>query len=317
MAGLNFFEQIKNVFGSGKAKAKSDGGNSEMKELEDYLKGLASSSNGGITKPILPDAPKYDRMEYTPETDEQLMDKAAGSLSEYENLGKSAIEKEMDALKNKYEEDKSGLAGAKTEKENAAVSAFDSAVRDSDNDSLKRGLARSSIAVNKVGELEKSKAEFLSQINSSYADAVSKLDSEIGGLDLKRDKAMNDFNIGYVVKLTNEINSLKEQREKKKEEALKYNNGITEKEASAEIDKIMKESDLYGESLSNKQKENELLMGSDKVKEALYNQTYQKMAQVLRDVGGEDARQLLRDDPLFKDNLNEYYYYKLYDEFGR
>lgn len=285
-----------------------------LKELEDFLNSYVVD-NSLPDKPILDDVPPLDKMEYTAPTDEEIKKNAADELAEYKQGGIGSIDSEMENLKKQYE---SGLAAAdkNLEKNNSAVEeAYSTAKKSTDNDLLKRGIARSSIAANKSAELEGAQAKMKSDVYNKYTEEVSGIDNQISGLETKRAKALDDFNITYAAKLTKSINDLKSDRQSKLDEVLKYNNTITEKQNQAQIDKTMKESDLYSEALSQREKENAIKGGGDS--DAKQKQTYNKMAEALRGLNGIDARKMLAENNIFQTNLSSKYYYALLDEFAR
>lgn len=292
---------------SANKQAKDDG----MKELEDYLNSL-TNLDGKPVKPTLPDPPDFDRIEYDAPTDEDIKNNAESDLGEYKNNTISGIEDEINSLKEKYESDKENSKISLDKKNEAVEQAYGDAKKNNDNDMLKRGIARSSIAVNKNTELEGAQAKMKTDAYNEYASDIKNITGDIDGLETKRIKALNDFNISYAAKLTKSINELKAQRDAKVTEALKYNNSMSEKEYNASIDKTMKESDLYGDSLSQREKEEKLGIGKTASKEV-----YNKMATVLRNMNPLDAQEMLANNKIFRANLDDYHYYLLYDEFIR
>ena len=287
-------------------KAKEEG----LRELEAFLK--EQNAADALQKPVLPDAPTYDRVQYDAPDDAQLTENAEQSLSGYRKQQTEAIERELAALQKQYETGKADAEQAHKQKQEATDAAYDGARKNSDADLIKRGIARSSIAANVTGEIERERAAAQSAAAAAYRDEVLRLDGELKGLESKRQQAMSDFDLTYAAKLSESIQKLKEERDKKQQEALRYNNSLTEKEHAAQVDKTMKESDLYSELLAQKKKEKEWL--GDDVK---YETTYRKMAEVLRAMNPLDAQAAIVENALFRDNLNDRYYYLLYNEFAR
>jgi hypothetical protein len=278
-------------------------------EIEELQKLLASG--GAAAKPALPDTPEYERMKADDTSDEQLSARAGEELSGYYNGSLTAIDGERDAAARKYEDDKKSAAAAYETAAAEAKSAYERARENASNDSLKRGLARSSIAVNKQYALGESEAAEISRIAKETAEKTADLDARISELDVKREKALNDFNIAYAAKLTTLINGLKDERAQSNAEALKYNNSLAEKEYSQKVDKTVKESDLYSDSLTQAQKEKDSAVKQNETA------VYEKMRGILSGLSRSDAKKALTGDAIFKDNLSEYYYYMLYNEFGR
>ena len=129
---------------------------------------------------------------------------------------------------------------------------------------------------------------------------------------------MDEFNISYTAKLTEEINKLKEQREELKNEAIKYNNTLAEKEENERIEREKAESDLYSEALSQAKAERDL---TDNPGVAEQDSRYQQIYTLLRDklltMSAQEAQNEVRNNSIYRAYLSDAYFYKLYDEFAR
>ena len=305
-----FTDYIKDLFKSEKKKQAEY--NAAREELEKYVK--ENSDPAVPERPSLPSAPSYERMEYDNTSDDELKKRAEDELADYLNRGTSSVESEMEALKNKYDADKATAQKSAEAKQTAVEEAYNKAKEQTDNDVLKRGLARSSIAALRQSELSEEAAKQNSAIAAALSDTLSSIDSEIENLNVKKQKALNDFNISYASKLATRINELMSERDKKVTEALKYNNSLTEKEYDDEIARKKAESDLYTEALAQRKSENALRSESTA---GDYGNTYARMREALGILDSAAAREAFIHDPIYRDNLNDYYYYKLYDEFGR
>lgn len=285
--------------------------NEAIEDINDFIENMAQ--NKVPDKPTLPDAPTYERATYDAPTDEQLHKSAEEEWSAYKAQGEKGIDDEIAKKRKAYEEQTE-----KAQKESAAErektsQAYAAAKQDVDDDMLKRGLARSSIAANKRVALSEKEAAALTAIADAAAQTVRELGEKIAALDGERQAALNDFNLTYAARITARINELKDERDKKQAEVLKYNNSLTEKEHAAKVDKQMKESDLYGEALSQRKQENELRQNTDGDDEKLYA----AVAEKLRALNRHDARDLVLNNHTIRDKLSSTYYYRLYDEFCR
>lgn len=303
---------VDKIFKSGDTKSAKEQG---IKELTDYF----ASVNDDLTvpeKPQLDDVPTYERLEYDAPSDEKLAEQAEQSLGKYKDESVTAIENELNELKKQYESGKDTAAQSYEKTSTAVKQAYEDANRSTDNDLLKRGIARSSIAANKKAELASDEAAAKTQVYNAYQSEIDRLTTEIDALDAKRVKALDSFNIAYAAKLTETINELKTERDNNAKEAIKYNNSLSEKEYSAKIDKAKTESELYGEALSNTQKVSEVNKLSE-VKNAKNKEMYSKVYQILSSMNAIDARELIMDSPLIRENLSGYYYSKLYEEFAK
>ena len=272
----------------------------------------------------LPEKPKvesgktYDRLEFNPQSDEELENAAKASLTAYEQAGKNSVENEIAALIEKYSSDKSANSAAYGKTLESLKAAYDSALEAASNDALKRGLARSSIAANTVSALESEKAGKSADAAAQFSAANAALDEKLSGLEVKRQKAMDEFNIAYTAKLTEEINRLKAKRDETAAETKKYNNTLTEKENKEELNRQKAESSLYTAALEQAKSERTLVNKPD---EATQDRIYQQIYDVLRDrlltMSAAEAQYELKNNSLYSRYLSGAYFYKLYDEFAR
>ncbi len=302
-------EAIDSVFGGEENKKKRK---TATDEINEFLDGMEKDKLP--ERPVLPDAPSFDRMEYDAPTNESIRDRAESELTDYRQNAVNGIEKEIAELDKKYNAD---IAAAKEQADSAAnktSAAYAEAKQNTDNDMLRRGIARSSIAANKKAALESGEAAAKAELYEEYGRQANELSQKISELSVKREQALNDFNLAYAAKLSDRINELYDERDKKVNEALKYNNSLAEKEHNAAVDKQMKESDLYSEALSQREKENNLGANS----ESGESEAYAFIAQKLREMNGADARDTVLNNPRIRAAVgNTYFYYKLYDEFCR
>ncbi|MBR2989111.1 MAG: hypothetical protein IKC64_05255 [Clostridia bacterium] len=293
-------------------------------DYEETLKAILKITGGDSTSSRVPDKPtlgessSYERMTYDAPTDEEIAKRAITALSEYLSKGLSAIESESKAKSDEYGKIKENLATAYESGRSSLDSTYDEAIKRASNDALKRGLARSSIAVNTVGALEGERAKSKADLTQKYNASIGEIDAKINALESERVKAINDFNIAYTVKVSEQIEKLKAEREEKQAEVIKYNNELAKTENKEQIDRAKAESDLYGEALAQKEAENELLDNpSNAQKEREYEQIYALLREQLSKLDAVDARNEVVNNPLFRNYLSTAYYYRLYDEFAR
>lgn len=269
-------------------------------------------------KPTVEAGKTYDRLNYEPKSDEELESAAKASLASYEQAGKSSVENEIAALIEKYSGDKERNSESYKNTLESLKKAYESAVEAANADALKRGLARSSIAAGTVSALEADRAGRSADAAAAYEASNGAIDEKLAGLEVKRQKAMDDFNIAYTAKLTEEINRLKAKRDSDAAEAVKYNNTLTAKENKEQLDRQKAESSLYTAALEQAKSERTLINKPD---EAAQDRIYQQIYDVLRDrlltMSAAEAQHELKTNSLYSRYLSSAYYYKLYDEFAR
>lgn len=285
--------------------------NAALEEIEAYFDGGISSETE-TEKPKLPDAPAYERMEYIAPTDEQIKTQAEKELENYKATGEKGVNDKIDALSQKYD---AALAAAKEKHEQETAQTeqrYETAKKNTDNDMLKRGLARSSIAALEKAQWEKNETAAKEALSAAYLREADELNGKIADLSTEREQALNDFNLAYAARLTERIDELSRERDEKRTEALKYNNSLTEKEYNAAVNKQMKESDLYSEALSQREKEQKLAGGTDPQLAA-----YHFVAEKLRSVNRNDARDIVLYNEEIRLHVGDKGYAALYAEFCR
>lgn len=279
--------------------------------IVEFIKNIKSDKQPD--KPELPPAPTYERLEKDERTDDELKSSAETELAAYKAQGEKGIEEKIAAEEEGYRADIETAQKAHEEATQSAKDGYAAAKQNTDNDMLKRGLARSSIAANKKAALEQGEAETVAKLATALNEKLTELNENIHALSAKREEALNDFNLTYAAKLTERINELKAERDEKTAQAVKYNNSLSEKEFDDRMEREKTESDLYGDALDQKKKERELGGMTD----ADYKEVYNAVVSELRKINLHDARDIVLDNPEIRDNVGNYYYYLLYDEFCR
>lgn len=282
--------------------------------LEQLKREIESQSSVSAEKPILPSAPEYEKIDYEKMSDEQLEEKAKNAYKEYERTAIEGIDEGIEAERETLNKSKEQAASSLDAKKSKLDELYDEAKKSLDSDVLKRGLARSSIAVERSADLEKNRAQGKSDAETEYAKAVEELALRILGLDEKKQSQMSKLEKELANKVAAKIDELKEKDEKAAVDALKYNNGIEEKSAKDKTDRLKLEQELYKQALDNAAKEQELTGGSASAN--LYASNYNKMDALLSEMNRSDAARLLKDDPFFRANLTDYLYYKLYTKYA-
>ncbi len=265
-----------------------------LKEIDDKYKVVDENKLEGV---------KYDRIEYDAPTDAEIIKNAQDELAGYraesisdiktdtENRISDALGRKADSYRD-LSETESGISGD-----------YATAVRAYEDDMAKRGLSRSSIAASEKAAIEESRAEALASARSAHAEEISRIDAEISGLEADMQKALNAFDIAYAARLTERIAELTEEREEKRIEALKYNNQMTEKERDDMLAIMGDESLLEGEV-------------PEDMLASYYSEKYDVFRQYLSGMSADQARVAVRNDPFIRSSLSDYFYYRLYNEFG-
>ncbi len=288
----------------------------ERNKLEEEIKRLESSAFGSVGKPTLSQT-ALNEIEYTPPTDEYLAVEAENSLANDRADQIQAIRdrsenevKQNTAVRDAYISDRDGERATLAEN-------YEAAVRAVDNDAIKRGLARSSVAAVGRSELESEYLKRNADVEKSYGKKIAELDGEIAAADGKLRAALDDFNLSYATRLNQKIAELKAERDQKIERVTSFNNSVREKQAKLDADKLKTESDLFSAAIEQKKKANSADGLSASERDKLFKSVYDSMDKYLASLDKQEAKLEIRNHTLYRQHLSNYYYTKLYDKYGR
>lgn len=296
------------------ARRAAESTDSDRDKLEEELAKIDAEYDKAAGGSRLPDPPEYEKLVYDAPGDEEIAARAAEELEAERVAGVEKIESDSAAAKAAKETERTAAAERAEQTKREISDSYDAAVKAFASDALSRGLARSSVAVNKTAELESGRARALSEAAAEAEAAASAIDEELAALEAARVQALNSFDIAHAAKVTQRISELTEEREKRREEVLKYNNELLEQANKDARDKAALESDLYTEYLNQLKLSGEL-GSSDPAASARNSAKYEAVRNYLLAMNKSDAAEAVRTDDLVRGSLTDYYYYKLYNEF--
>lgn len=315
---MNILSYLKSFLESKKTSSASNSSTNssttgKIKELEDFLQKQNESLMPQPETGSSAEIPKYERYEYEAPSDESLRQSAEAELNEYLQNGENSIKNEYDAKEKSLNADKSSSEKQFEVSKDKLKSAYEQTAQALSDDSLKRGLARSSIALNNQAAAGKAYMQNVNDLIEQRNERITEIDNELNSLSGQLQSALDSFKISYAAKLTQRINELTEEREKNKQEAIKYNNSIAKQEYDEQIAKEERDKDLYKEQLQRQQQQKEYRDSlPDYQKERLEREFYDKAVEVLDSLPRDEAQKLFNASSIFKDNLSDYYYYTLY-----
>ena len=289
--------------------------NEEREALADEIDRLETVSGGAI-KPSLPKV-KLEEKSYTAPDDTALKSSAENELAEYRVGTENSLRQKSEAEKTELEAKRDAYADSRRSNENELEQRYADAVRAIDNDVVRRGLARSSVATVERGALEREYLGKSADIAREYNSSIAKLESDIAAVDRKLQDALNDFNLTYAAKLNQRLTELKAEREQKMQEVIEYNNGIKQKQAELDRNRAKTESDLYSAALDQADKETSIDKALSKRREEVYREVYKKMDEFLGSMDRTQALMEINNHSFYRQHLSNYYYNMLYDKYGR
>lgn len=178
------------------------------------------------------DLKKYDVPEIDEEKLKQEITKAETGKNEAEKntlkqqtqIKTQAKEKEIETLKQESEREKSDIQEI-----------YDDYKVNVESDAIKRGLARSSVAILSMDNLEASRAKELSRVAENLTKSITEVESEILALQQNLELSLNNLDLELAQNINTQLKSRIDELEKKQREAIKFNNEVEELQTNYKI----------------------------------------------------------------------------------
>ena len=306
---------------SNNAKSMLEEQDKKKKELEDKISNInskfdLSQSSSDVE---LPDELSLEKLTFEDKSKEDIEKEATDSLAGYYNNSKNAIYEDIKNEENEYMQNIDTLKKDNLDSKEQLSSYYDEAKQSASDDALKRGLARSSIVVNKLEAFDQDKLDKYAELDRTLSNSINAINFELSALKGEQEKALSNFEIEYASKLNDKIASLTQELEDKKNEVIKYNNEIEEKEkeyeqklasfsqelAEADNDKVM---DILEYATEN---------GYTSLDRFRTEAVYYTISQYLSSLSPEDARYVLETSDTIKNSVPQEYYQKLYNDYAK
>lgn len=185
------------------------------------------------------DAPSslgLEKIEVINKSDNDIVSEAKKSLEGKYNASK---DKTNESFSNKInsiiESNKNLISGSEEDKQSINL-LYDKSIKETENQALKRGLARSSIIISEISSLEGSRANELSKILTNLETNLKSNEEQIKQLSEQKDKALETLDLESAIELDSEITKLTEKYQKAREDAIKFNNNVEKLEAEYKLD---------------------------------------------------------------------------------
>lgn len=179
------------------------------------------------------------KIDYKAPSQDEVLTKAQNSLNDYKNNSIDSINNKYNLQNSQIDKSINDLKTNQKEQKSTIENIYSNAKENASNDAIKRGLARSSIIVNKLNDFDNKMINDLEVLSNETSNKINSLNTQKNTLELEKSNALKSFDIEYALKLQDKINSINEDIAKNEESATKYNNQIAELEAkwNKEIEK--------------------------------------------------------------------------------
>lgn len=182
-----------------------------------------------------PSSLNLEKVDVPNKTKEEISNQAKSEVSEKYNTSR---EKSNDSFESKIDEilnSNKTLQTKNKENQDQINSYYDSSKKETENQALRRGLARSSIVIGELASIEGSRANELSKLLSEYQSNLDENEKKIQDYQAQKEKAIEELNIKEALEIEEKITSLTEDYEKQKKEAIEFNNNIEKLEAEYKL----------------------------------------------------------------------------------
>lgn len=252
--------------------------------------------------------PVYEKKQTNSATDKELEDLAKSKLEGSYVSGKTAIENEAVTKAGQYIKNKTAADEAKNAAIKEIESAYDSAKQNAQKDSLRRGLARSSVASLQQQKLSDGELEGRTSIINEHMSTINAIDAKINELDASIKQALAEHDIKHAANTAIEADKLKKERDSYNESVLEYNNKLSQQEQKDILEQLQAKQDyiLKEYQIKDIEKKHETYTPTEQ-----FEEIYKLMVGSLSAMTKEQAKFALENDPVYTDYLNEYYLQKL------
>ncbi len=286
---------------------------SKLKELDEQYKATLPVEEEPDLDRLFPKDSGLKEMEYEAESDEEI-ERKAKQKNDADRL------KEQNKLDEKYFASFAEAEGDKIEAEQKREATYEELgelykeLREQMKDkALANGVARGSILSTKLRDLDDGRSAAEREAEAKFDTDIAGIDDDLRALERDREAALEQLDLKYAASLEENINKLKDERDKKIREYEKYNSSVREKNA-----KYLQQRELdiveYLADLAEKKNEraalesyNEKKYGYSGEKRKNYEQRYELAYDFYSSLSPDIALEALEASPNMKYYLGIYY----------
>ncbi len=203
-------------------------------EVEDVLKDIERkySFNDYVDAP---DSLNLDKVEVPNKTDEEIIGAVKNSLTDKYSKKKETTDQSFREKIESLLSSTQTLKDRNQESQDQINQSYDNSIKATENQALKRGLARSSIVISQISSLEGGRASDLSQSLKDLENKLSDAEKQIASLESEQQEALNNLEVEYALELEEEIQKAKDDYQKSVQEAINFNNNVDKLEAEYKL----------------------------------------------------------------------------------
>ena len=255
---MSFWDELKDLFKTDdqkddEQKRKLDEAKAGEDELEKKLAELDAKFQEKKVEPVydldalFPKDSGLKEIEYSSRTDEDIVSSATKSVDFDIAKDRNKLESDYASSVAALEKSKNQAGKSLKESYRNLENVYNELRQKAENDAIKRGVARSSIILSKLADLDEAKMLSAGEIEGAYQDTIGDINTKINSLERDKDNALAELDLKYADELAKNIADLKAERDDVVAQYEKYNNTIREKQTKYEtqrqsnIEKFLKE----------------------------------------------------------------------------
>lgn len=249
------------------------------------------------------------KIDYKAPTQEEVAKKAENSLYDYKTSGVDSINNKYDLQNSLVDKSIKDLKTNEKEQKANIEDTYSRVKENASNDAIKRGLARSSIIVNKLENYDNKMLNDLAVLANETTTKIDLLNTQKNTLTLEKQNALKAFDLAYAIKLQDKIDALNEDITKNEQAAIRYNNQIAEYEAK------------WKREVEQENNDREMAMANFIAKNSVYtinsikrNEKYGVAKEYLNSLDKQTALAELTSNSAYKENLGDTLYAQLLKE---
>ena len=223
----------------------------------DEAKKIAQKYNSGNVSNA-PETLELEKIKIEEKDDNDFIEEAKKSLQNKYELSKDKTDQSFKTKINNLIAENESHKKKSEENQNKINQYFDQSIKETENQALKRGLARSSIVIGELSSIEESRANELAQILKDYQQSLDENEKQMKALEEQKENALSTLDIEMALDVEEKIQKLKQEYNKTKEDAIKFNNNVTKLQAEYQLDREKQNQSTLEKTLSmdNKYKTN-------------------------------------------------------------
>lgn len=247
-----------------------------------------------------PDSLNLEKIDVPNKSEQEISNEAEKSVNEKFEEAKKTSNKNYENKINEILKNNEKLISKNQENQKEINSYYDASKKETENQMLKRGLARSSIVIGELASIEGSRASELAKLLSSFEQTLDSNEKQIQEYNSLKEQAIEELDIKKALEIENKISSLTEEYEKAKKDAISFNNNIEKLQAEYKKDLDKQKLEKQKETLKLKS-----TYGDDYFKEELHQKQYDFLESYLDSLEPSYALNLLLTNKEFKIMLQD------------